>query len=62
MILILSVDCLGEWSLDKKCGRGVMVWKDVDEMYLGMHMTVGPSCVYVSVCAYACYLSIYYEV
>ena len=25
----------GDWVADKKCGRGVMVWKDVDEMYLG---------------------------
>lgn len=25
----------GEWSLDKKCGNGVMIWKDVDEIYLG---------------------------
>lgn len=25
----------GAWAADKKCGDGVMVWKDVDEMYLG---------------------------
>ena len=25
----------GYWEKDKKCGRGVMVWKDSDEVYIG---------------------------
>jgi hypothetical protein len=25
----------GEWKLDRKCGQGVMVWRDVDEVYTG---------------------------
>jgi len=25
----------GNWQNDKKCGLGVMVWKDVDEVYTG---------------------------
>lgn len=25
----------GCWADDKKCGRGVMIWKDIDEVYSG---------------------------
>lgn len=25
----------GEWKAGKKCGRGVMVWREVDEVYTG---------------------------
>ena len=25
----------GFWKKDKKCGRGVMLWRDVDEIYTG---------------------------
>jgi MORN repeat len=26
----------GFWKEDRKCGQGVMIWKDVDEVYTGV--------------------------